>query len=124
MPVNILTEEPIPFIFIIDYLYPSEPIFKPTMGCYSVYLGDRFIFLLHDRKEYTNDNGVWIVTDARHHKSLLREFPSIRPIHQFGRKNNEWRVLPASSPDFEESVARICKLVLRNDPRIGKQSNV
>ncbi|MCH8317316.1 MAG: hypothetical protein IIA88_02270 [Bacteroidetes bacterium] len=110
----------IPFDFVLDYLYPKVPEVKPMFGCYAVYINEKIIFILRNREEYPEDNGVWLATTKEHHESLGKDFPSMRSIKAFGPGVSGWQVLPCSSDEFESSVILACELVLKEDSRIGK----
>lgn len=109
-----------PFGFIIDDLASMNPVVGRMFGCYSVYIGEKIVLILRQRKEPLADNGVWIATTAQHHESLASEFPSMRSIEVFGPGPSGWQVLPEESDNFEAEVTHLCKLVLRQDLRIGK----
>jgi hypothetical protein len=89
-------------------------------GCLAVYVGEKIVLILRDKREGTADNGVWLATTAEHHESLRREFPNMRSIQIFGRKVTGWQVLPADAADFEEAALHACDLILAGDARIGK----
>jgi hypothetical protein len=89
-------------------------------GCLAVYVQDKIVVILRDKRDGTADNGVWLATTADDHKSLRREFPHMRSIQVLGKKVTGWQVLPADSPDFEEAALRACELIVAGDPRIGK----
>ena len=111
----------IPFDFVLEELAEADPETKPMFGCRSVYIGPKIVFILRDKEDFVQDNGVWIATTAEHHASLRKDFPNMRSISLFASDGpTGWRTLPADSEDFEESVLRACAMVLKNDPRIGK----
>ena len=89
-------------------------------GCLALYVDDKIVLILRDKRETTADNGVWLATTAEHHESLRREFPHMRSIQVLGKKVTGWQVLPADAPDFEQAALRACELVVARDPRIGK----
>jgi len=89
-------------------------------GCLAVYVKDKIVLVLRDKREQTADNGVWLATTEEHHQSLHREFPNMRSIQVLGKPVTGWQVLPADAPDFERAARRACELVLAGDPRIGK----
>jgi hypothetical protein len=109
-----------PYEFVLDALAPIEPRTRSMFGCLAVYVGEKVVFMLRDKTTETQDNGVWIATTEEHHAGLRREFPEMRSIQLFGGKISGWQVLPADAHDFEESAMRVCEMVLRRDPRIGK----
>jgi hypothetical protein len=110
----------IPHEFVLEALAPLSPRTRPLFSCLAVYIGEKIVLALRDRPAYPADNGVWIATTEPHHESLRRELPCMRSIQMFGAKVTGWQVLPADSPDFEESALRACELIAAKDPRIGK----
>ncbi len=109
----------IPFEFVLDEIAEMAPYTRPMFGCTAVYVADKIVFVLRDRPTSPDDNGVWIATTKEHHASLREELPELRSIPVLGDGVTGWQVLPASAPDFEESVLRACALVRASDPRIG-----
>ncbi|MGP8215952.1 MAG: hypothetical protein ACLQQ4_10345 [Bacteroidia bacterium] len=113
----------IPFYFVVDYLVPAEPRVRPFFGCYSVYIGDKIIFVLRDKKTYPECNGVWIATSHEHHKSLKKELPSmcsVTVLNDGAGRDTGWQMLRADDDNFEPLVIKACELILHGDPRIGK----
>ncbi|HKE86819.1 MAG TPA: hypothetical protein VKB50_23845 [Vicinamibacterales bacterium] len=119
-PFHIAPRTRIPFEFVLDALAPISPDTKPMFSCVAVYVKDKIVLALRDRRDRVVDNGVWLATTADHHASLLREFPNMRSIELLGGKVTGWQILPADAKDFEESTLRACDLILAGDPRIGK----
>jgi hypothetical protein len=109
----------IPFAFVLENLSRLDFTVKAFFGCHSIYVGDKIVLTLRNKKEHPRDNGIWIATSVEHHTSLQKGFPSMRPIGVFGNAGN-WQILPMDADDFEESVNKVCELVLKNDPRIGR----
>ena len=89
-------------------------------GCLAIYVEDKIVLILRDKRDQTADNGVWLATTEEHHQSLRREFPNMRSIQVLGKKVTGWQVLPTDAEDFEEAALRACELILARDPRIGK----
>jgi hypothetical protein len=110
----------VPQEFVLDAISPVSPYTRPMFGCLAVYVKDKIVFILRDKRENTADNGVWLATTEQHHESLRHEFPNLRSVQVFGKKVTAWQVLPADAPDFEVAALRACELVLAGDPRIGK----
>uniref|UniRef100_Q02A52 TfoX N-terminal domain-containing protein n=1 Tax=Solibacter usitatus (strain Ellin6076) TaxID=234267 RepID=Q02A52_SOLUE len=108
----------IPHEFVLEALTGLSPRTNPMFGCLAVYVGEKIVLILRDRK--TADDGVWLATTPEHHESLRREFPNMRSIQVFGEKVTGWQVLPVDAPDFEESALLACELITARDPRIGK----
>jgi hypothetical protein len=109
----------IPFAFVLDELDGLDPMTRPMFGCTAVYVGDKIVFALRDKRLDDHDSGVWIATTKEHHASLRREMPSLRSITVFGSGESSWQVVPKDALDFEESTILACALVRRGDPRIG-----
>ena len=106
--------------FVLDAIAALSPETRSMFGCLAVYVQDKIVLILRDKRDQTADNGVWLATTQEHHQSLRREFPNMRSIQLLGKEVTGWQVLPADAQDFEEAAARACELVLAGDPRIGK----
>ena len=109
----------VPYEFVLDAIAAVSPQTRPMFGCLAVYVDDKIVFALRDRRDTTADNGVWLATTKEHHRSLRREFPNMRSIQLLGKSVTGWQVLPAGAPDFEQAALHACELVVRGDPRIG-----
>jgi hypothetical protein len=112
--------KPVPHEFAIEALAGLSPRTRSMFGCLAIYVEDKIVLILRDKRGETADNGVWLATTEEHHQSLRREFPNMRSIQAFGNTVTGWQVLPADAPDFEEAALRACELIAARDPRIGK----
>jgi hypothetical protein len=110
----------VPHQFVLDAIAPLSPTTRSMFGCLAVYVADKIVLILRDKRDATADNGVWLATTKDHHDSLRREFPNMRSIQVLGKGVTGWQVLPADAPDFEEAALRACERILAKDPRIGK----
>lgn len=117
-----MTSKNIPFHFILDYLAAVDVMIKPMFGMYAIYVGQKIVLILRQRKDHPDTNGVWIATRPEHHKSLKEELPSLCSISTYfdGARETEWQVLPATADDFESSVIKVCSMITRGDQRIGR----
>src|SRR5262249_30668616 len=97
-----------------------QPETRPMFGCLAVYVGSKIVLILRDKRDKTDDNGVWLATTEEHHESLLREFPNMRSIQVFRKKVTGWQVLPSYRPVFEQAALGAGELIANRDPRIGK----
>ena len=129
-PLAARSEHPFPIVkprkrlpheFVLEALAGLAPRTNPMFGCLAVYVDEKIVLILRDKRDHTAaDDGVWLATSKDHHESLRRDFPSMRSIAVFGKEVTGWQVLPASAPDFESAALRACELIAANDPRIGK----
>lgn len=110
----------IPHEFVLDAIAALSPKTRSMFGCLAVYVEEKIVLILRDKRDETADNGVWLATTEDHHNSLRGEFPNMRSIRVFGKKVTGWQVLSVDAPDFEEAALRACELILARDPRIGK----
>jgi hypothetical protein len=110
----------VPHEFVLDAIAGLLPRTRPMFGCLAVYVQDKIVFVLRDKREGTADNGVWLATTTEHHESLRREFPNMRSVKVLGKKVTGWQILPADAPDFEQAALYACDLIVARDPRIGK----
>jgi hypothetical protein len=122
-PLGVKPRKAAPFEFVLDALSAISPRTRPMFGCLAVYAGPKIVLILRDKPAPREDNGVWLATTVEHHESLRLEFPNMRSIGVLGKEVTGWQLLPADSPDFEETALRACELVLARDPRIGKIPN-
>jgi hypothetical protein len=112
--------KPVPYEFVLDEIAPLSPVTRPMFGCVAVYVEDKILLILREKRKSPADNGVWLATTVAHHESLRQEFPQMRSIRVFGKEPTQWQLLPADDSDFEAAAMRACRLVLARDPRIGK----
>ena len=112
--------KPVPHAFVLDAIAGLSPWTRPMFGCLAVYVGNKIVLILRDKRGPDADNGVWLCTTEEHHESLRREFPNMRSIRALSKKITGWQVLPADAPDFEEAALHACELIAARDPRIGK----
>jgi hypothetical protein len=113
----------IPFEFILDYLNKNNVRIKPMFGCFAVYVGNKLVFLLRDRKEKTELNGVWLASSVEKIESLSLEFPiADREVKLVESKKSSgtWLLIPKDNREFEEAVIKACEMVACGDDRIGK----
>jgi hypothetical protein len=105
---------------VLDAIATLSPRTRSMFGCLAIYVQDKIVLILRDKRDQTADNGVWLATTEDQHRSLRREFPHMRSIQVLGKKVTGWQVLPADAQDFEEAALHACDLVLAGDTRIGK----
>ncbi len=112
----------IPFDFILDYLLPIETTVKPFFGMFAIYSGERLLLMLRERENQPEMNGIWIATAKGGQESLKKEMPALRTFSGLKEKDSVtgWQMIPAAADDFEETAIRVCELIARRDPRIGK----
>lgn len=117
-----MTKKNIPFDFVFDYLVPVEVTVKPMFGLFALYVGEKIVLILRQRTKYPEINGVWIATNEEHHKSLKKDFPSLRSISNYSDDTieTEWQLLPVDRDDFENAVIKVCEFIKNNDLRIGR----
>ena len=110
----------VPHGFVLEAMGTLSFRTHPMFGSLAVYVGEKIVFILRDKRDSTADNGVWLATTQEHHESLRREFPNMRSIQVLRKKITGWQILPVDAPDFEQAALRACELVIARDPRIGK----
>ena len=112
-------EKKIPFDFVLDELHTLNPVVRPMFGCYAVYVKDKIVLALRNKKEHSYDNGVWLATSREHHESLQKNFGCMRTIRLLGNHESNWQNLPIDSDTFEEDALKACNLIRKGDMRIG-----
>src|ERR1022692_2637435 len=74
-----------PHEFVLEALVALSPQTRSMFGCLAVYIEDKIVIALRDKREETEDNGIWLATSQEHHESLRSEFPNMRSIRVLGR---------------------------------------
>jgi hypothetical protein len=112
----------IPFDFVFDHLLQLEVTVKPMFGMFAIYVGEKIMLILRQRKNYQDTNGIWIATNKEYHESLKKDLPSLCSISTYTNNafETEWQILQADSNDFETSVIKVCEFIVHSDHRIGK----
>src|ERR1039458_10430635 len=80
----------VPHEFVLDAIASLSPRTHPMFGCLAVYVQDKIVVILRDKRDGTVDNGVWLATTAEHHASLGRELPHLPSIRGLGQKGTRW----------------------------------
>src|SRR5258708_21890332 len=74
--------KPVPHEFVLDAMAPMSPETRSMFGCLAIYVQDKIVLILRDKREGKADNGVWLATTEEHHQSLRRELPHMRSTQQ------------------------------------------
>lgn len=112
----------VPFDFIFDYLLPIETTVKPFFGMFAVYSGEKLLLILRERDDQPGLNGIWIAAARGGQESLKKDLPALLMVSGLKAKKSEtgWLMISAAADGFEETAIRVCELIVRRDPRIGK----
>jgi hypothetical protein len=110
----------IPFEFILEALACPDLHTRPMFGCTAVYIGEKIMLVLRKKNGSDPDTGVWVCIPDPEVDAMKREFPMLRGVSFFENENSAWQVLHESEPDFEEICLAFCRMVRKNDQRIGR----
>ncbi len=113
----------IPFDFILDYLPPKKVRINPMFGCFAIYFGLKLVFIVRDRKDKTELNGVWLASSYDNIGIIAEILPGVdleARLVERKSKGSSWLLIPKTSSEFEEAVILACEMVSAEDPRIGK----
>ena len=113
----------LPHEFVLDAIAEVRPTTRAMFGTLAVYVGEKIVFLLRDRPDDQQANGVWLAVLPEFQESLHAEFPNAGTVRIMGKDISGWRLLAVDADDFEASALHACELVVKNDPRIGKVPN-
>ena len=108
------------FDFVLEELHDLNPVVRPMFGCHAIYVGDAIVLITRNKKDHTEDNGVWIATQFEYHESFYKELPLLRNVKLLGGAKSNWQNIPVDEEHFEESVFKVCELIRKRDNRIGK----
>jgi hypothetical protein len=82
IPFAIKQRKAVPHEFVLDAIAPLWPETRSMFGCLAVYVQDKIVLILRDKRDGTADKGVWLATTEEHHQSLRQEFPNMRSIKE------------------------------------------
>lgn len=51
-----------PHEFVLEAIASLSPFTRPMFGCLAVYVKEKIVLILRDKRENTADNGVWLAT--------------------------------------------------------------
>jgi hypothetical protein len=110
----------ISYEIIFEFLPIERVDIKKMFGHQCLYFDGRMVMFLIS-KEGNEDNGICVATSKDHIESLGRELKSLRYLKSYGPDATNWRLIPSDSDRFEVDVEKACQLILKNDPRIGRE---
>ncbi len=89
---------------------------------FAIYSGAKLLLMLRERDNEPEMNGIWIATARGEQESLKKELPALRTFSGLKEKDSGagWQLISPEADDFEETAIRVCELIARRDPRIGK----
>src|SRR5215470_6474176 len=115
------SKKKIPFDFALEELDALSPEVKPMFGGFIVYIGEKMTLFLYDGEKLPGFKGVSLATSPEHYRSLAQEFSSTRDVEPQKIGERPWLHIPAGAADFEEQVLKACEMILKGDPRIGRE---
>jgi hypothetical protein len=95
--------------------FEDDPTYlrKKMFGCDAAYLDGLMCLVVADRDEPWN--GLLVCTSHERHAALIADLPALQAHPTLGK----WLYISQTHPDFEDTVARIAKLISARDERIG-----
>ena len=59
-PFAVKQRKPVPHEFVLDAMVPLSPETRSMFGCLAIYVQDKIVLILRDKRDGTADNGVWL----------------------------------------------------------------
>jgi len=117
-----MAPKPIPFDFILEYLFPLDLTVKSMFGMKAIYLEDKILLMLRLAEKNPQANGIWVAVAEGQRENLKKEIPALHTVSGYEKKasTTEWQLLRPTDDDFEEGAIKICELIKKNDSRIGR----
>jgi len=112
-------KQPMPFDFLLNDL-PASIIVTPAIGMFYIYFNGKIVLIFRRTNKNPQHNGIWISTTREHHDSLKADVPAVTEFELEEGFDTAWLLLSDKHDDFESAAVRICQMVSRKDPRIGK----
>jgi len=110
----------VPYELVFEFLPEERVEIKKMFGHHCLYFdGLMVMFMIY--RENNPDNGICLATSAPLISSLSKDIKSLRHLEAYGPESTDWRLIPLDSERFEADVEKACKLILKRDPRIGRE---
>jgi hypothetical protein len=110
----------IPYEFVLEALSRMDLHTRPMFGCTSIYVGEKIMLVLRKKEKTDDDTGIWVCIPDEHVIEMKEAFPMLRGVSFFEDPNSAWQTLHESEPEFEELALKLCALIRKRDPRIGR----
>ena len=109
-----------PYDFILEELGNIVTDIKPMFGAYGIYRDGQILMILRKKDKFDNDTGMWLGVVNGEYDSIRKTLPELRDLEMFGPGPTQWQVLGEDLDCFEEVALKICALIKKKDPRIGR----
>ncbi|MGZ3691364.1 MAG: hypothetical protein ACXVAX_07665 [Pseudobdellovibrio sp.] len=109
-----------PYDFILEELGEVVTGIKPMFGAYGIYRDNQILMILRKKEKFDNDTGMWLGVVDGSYDSIRKSIPELRDLEMFGPGPTQWQVLGEDLANFEEIAFKICELIKKKDPRIGR----
>lgn len=90
------------------------------LGCYALVHADKLLFLLREREDHPEYNGVFVATQPQYFDELQKLIHTSAMEVDIDGLPHSWIFISEDLDDFEAKVATACELAKGNDSRIGK----
>jgi hypothetical protein len=76
----------VPQEFVLEAIAALSPETRSMFGCLTVYVGDKIVLILRDRRDRAADNGVWLATTEEHTRVCAASSPTCDPLRYSARR--------------------------------------
>lgn len=93
------------------------------LGSYILELDKKILFLLRDKENQPEYNGVFVATQPQYYDALLQEIHASQMEVDIDGVVHSWLFISEDLEDFEQKIKIACELIKAGDLRIGKIRN-
>jgi hypothetical protein len=78
--------KPVPHEFVLDAIATLSPKTRSMFGCLAIYVQDKIVLILRDKRDQAADNGVWLATPKTITGVCGGSSPTCDPSKCWGRR--------------------------------------
>ena len=112
----------VPYDFVLRHLYPVRPKIKKMLGCYALIDNHKILFLLRERDNQPEFNGVFVATQPEYYDQLEQEIHASSMEFNIDGLHHSYLFLSEDLDDFDEKIKKVCDMIKAGDERIGKSN--
>jgi hypothetical protein len=111
---------------VLDAIAPLSPETRSMFGCLAVYVEHKIVLILREKRDVTEDNGVWLATTEEHapRNRPLTEAIAVQDDCAFAEKNGRRKSERLDEEKIDHATGSRNRKYLESLIRIGFQSNL
>ena len=92
------------------------------LGCYALIDNNKILFLLRERDNQPEFNGLFVATQPQYYDQLEQEIHNSTMEFNIDGLHHSYLFLSEDLDDFDEKIKKVCEMIKAGDVRIGKSN--